>query len=140
MIIIKLFSIKTENQNCPVSAKHSKILFKKGGVRNLTLEPDAVLTAAHCLFDYQNNRWFQSSDVFVVRGYFTSYRWWHSLEPYKCRTFRRHHLFDPGAKISPFDIALIQVDFHFDIQNVPTAIMEPCVQWQPVAQAGVFYQ
>ena len=37
--------------------------------------PDAIVTAAHCLFYEDENRWARPKEVYVIKSYFTEWHW-----------------------------------------------------------------
>ena len=85
-------------------------------------EIDAVLTAAHCLFDFSSNECVHPQIIQVGIGNFSQPDWikhvtWHSIYRYVTPSY-----YKTNPLFSPFDIALIRVNN----KHPKNGVLKPC--------------
>ena len=82
------------------------------------VRPDAVLTAAHCLYCDTENRWASPIEVYVLYGDVSSlYNW--TLRYHSCENFFVHHNYKTSTQVirSPYDVAVIKLEDKVQIRN-----------------------
>ena len=89
---------------------------------------DTIVTAAHCLFDHRKNKWLNERQIAIVQSDFRENRWKSRAKVYASRRYVYHQKFDPSSVISPFDIAIVQVNESFDKNDGERIVLETCTQ------------
>ena len=83
---------------------------------------DAVITAASSIHNDEEHRNAYPTEIFIMKQEAPGplLRW------YKCASFRSHNRFDPNFGASAFDIAIIKIENHIQLNNDTNQILPPC--------------
>ena len=91
------------------------------------LTENAVLTAAHCLFNEHLNEWTDSEILDIVKSDFTRTDWRLQTEWYTCEGYKYHPYFDPYTKYaSPYDLAVVKLNEEIDLSNPANGVLPVC--------------
>ena len=100
----------------------------------------AVLTAAHCLYNQEENRWSRPNEISVFRGDFSTPNHWKgttvSVRNYVYNNFYYRDYYDAPAN---FDMALIRLSKSAETLNLEKSILSVCKRPSyRVLHTGVF--
>ena len=78
-----------------------------------------VLTAAHCLFDFNDRKWFHEDDIKVLNSDYSDRFWLVHANWYSCDQYQVHHKYDPYLfhGMSEADLAVIKLDRPFEFNQ-----------------------
>ena len=87
---------------------------------------DAIVTAAHCGYNYATKKWIRKESISVLHGDFTNPMHWNAVS-YPCKHFKRHGFYKPQKNegFGPYDIALVSIQGYFDPRRA--SILAPCL-------------
>ena len=88
--------------------------------------PRIVLTAAHCLYNYESARWFDDREIEIIRSDFTDESWSRNSQSHPIKKFVPHERFEPHVLLCPYDIALVQFEDVFEERDQGNQYLQPC--------------
>ena len=89
---------------------------------------NAVLTAAHCLYDIKNHRWFSKESILVTKHNLSQKNRLNDEKLYTCRHYTSHKSYERYRNdgLMPFDIAVMKLERNIDLTKHVDAKRKLC--------------
>ena len=94
----------------------------------IIIASDVILTAAHCMFDFDQQLWLQRHQIYVAKGNFSDPNWLESSEWFTCKNYKKHYSYFPFSEleVNPFDLAIIQIERRINLGLDQNAAINLC--------------
>ena len=87
---------------------------------------DVILTATHCLFDFETKEWVDETEITIIKNEFTEKYWNDDPEKFSRLKYVAHQAYNPFSHFDPFDIAVIQTRECIDQSKPENGVLKPC--------------